>query len=148
MGTEPVDVETLLELAEGQEWSGLPAETVIGHVHFHVSDLGDSQRFYCGLLGFDIALDARESMRALFISAGGYHHHIGLNIWAGQGAAPPSRDAIGLEYATIVYPSEAALELATARLQDGGAEVRDADGQLEVTDPSGITLRLVAASAA
>lgn len=144
MGSDPVDVQGLLALAEGKEWQGLPAGTIIGHIHFHVSDLESSHRFYCGLMGFDLIADGWKSMGALFISAGGYHHHIGLNIWAGQGARHPKENSVGLRYVTIVFPNEAARETTAGRLRDGGVEIRQAEeGQLEVTDPSGNTLRLV-----
>ncbi|KKC47406.1 glyoxalase [Paenibacillus sp. D9] len=146
MGTDPVDVEGLLQLAEGQEWQGLPAGTVIGHVHFHVSDLQAAYDFYCGLLGFDLIADGWQSMGALFVSAGGYHHHIGLNIWAGKGAPPAPERGVGLAYATILYPDAESLAAAMDRLRDGGAEVRDVPEGGEVTDPSGIRLRLASAA--
>jgi catechol 2,3-dioxygenase len=142
MGTDPVDVERLLQLAKGQQWRGLPAGTAVGHVHFHVSDLKNSHDFYCGLLGFDLIVDGWESMGALFVSAGGYHHHIGLNIWAGKGAPLAPEEAAGLSYATILYPDAASLADAADRLREGGSEVRDAGESKEVTDPSGIRLRL------
>ncbi|MCM3748065.1 VOC family protein [Paenibacillus pasadenensis] len=144
MGSDPVDVRGILDLAEGKEWKGLPAGTTIGHIHFHVSDLDASYRFYCGLMGFDMTADTWKLMGALFISAGGYHHHIGLNIWAGQGARHPKENSVGLRYVTIVFPNEAAREASAGRLRDGGVDIRQAEeGQLEVTDPSGNTLRLV-----
>nr|WP_228551640.1 VOC family protein [Paenibacillus sp. B01] len=142
MGTDPVDVEGLLALAEGQPWEGLPDGTVIGHVHFHVAELEAARQFYCGLLGFDLIVDGWQSMGALFISAGGYHHHIGLNIWAGRGAKHPPENAVGLKFATILFPDEAARLAAADRLRAGGVDVREAEGGLEVVDPSGITLRL------
>ncbi|OXM15189.1 VOC family protein [Paenibacillus herberti] len=142
MGSDPVDVKGLLELAEGHEWKGLPAGTIIGHVHFHVADLQTSYNFYGGLMGFDMALDASQQMGALFISAGGYHHHIGLNIWAGQGARHPKENSVGLRYGTILFPSDEARGITVGRLREGGVEVREVEGDLEVTDPSGVTLRL------
>ena len=88
MATDPLDVDGVLgELAQdGRPWEGLPAGTAIGHVHLHVADLRQAEDFYCGVLGFDVT--QRGYPGALFVSAGGYHHHLGLNIWAGAGAPP------------------------------------------------------------
>jgi catechol 2,3-dioxygenase len=144
MATDPIDKDGLVSLAEGTKWEGLPPGTVIGHVHFHVQNLVSSRRFYCDVLGFDIAADA-SSRGALFISAGGYHHHIGLNIWAGENAPIPSAQATGLDYATIVFPDEAALQQALERLLHAGIETARQDGLLLVIDPSGIKLRLATA---
>lgn len=78
MGTDPVDAEDLVAISENLPWQGLPQGTVIGHVHFHVSNLLKAQQFYCDVLGFDIT--CRYGSSALFVSAGGYHHHMGLNM--------------------------------------------------------------------
>ena len=89
MVTEPIDWRGLMHEAEGHEWHGLPAGTKIGHVHLHVNDLNAAKRFYCDQLGLDMMLDGSSGWGALFIAAGGYHHHLGLNIWAGAGAPRP-----------------------------------------------------------
>lgn len=83
MTTDPVDVDGLLAASEGLSWTGLPAGTVMGHVHFHVGDLAEAKKFYVDALGF--AVTAHYGDAAMFISAGGYHHHMGLNTWAGKG---------------------------------------------------------------
>lgn len=93
MSTDPVDVDGLLAISEGAEWRGLPPATRIGHVHFHVGDLREAERFYCQILGFEIT--AHYGGAALFVSAGGYHHHIGLNTWAGVGAPRRRRTRSG-----------------------------------------------------
>jgi catechol 2,3-dioxygenase len=98
----------------------------IGHVHLKVSDLERALGFYCGVLGF--SLMQRFGAQAAFISAGGYHHHIGLNTWESRGGSPPARGATGLYHAAILYPTRADLADALRRLQlaridlDGAAD--------------------------
>jgi catechol 2,3-dioxygenase len=96
----------------------IPAQTTIGHVHLKVSDLQRSLDFYCGVLGFEMVTMYGEE--AAFISAGGYHHHIGLNTWYSKNAPPaPSRSA-GLYHLAILYPSRKDLAVALKRLIDRG----------------------------
>lgn len=90
----------------------------IGHVHLKVSDLERSLAFYCGILGFE--LTQRYGPQAAFVSAGGYHHHIGLNTWHSQGGSPPPRSSTGLYHLAILYPSRAALADALRRLRAAG----------------------------
>ena len=90
----------------------------IGHVHLKVADLERSLAFYCGVLGF--ALTQRYGREAAFISAGGYHHHIGLNTWESQGGSPPAPGTTGLYHVAILYPTRAALADALRRLQQSG----------------------------
>jgi len=90
----------------------------IGHAHLKVSDLERSLRFYCGALGFEIT--QRWGAEAAFISAGGYHHHIGLNTWESAGGLPPAPGTTGLYHAAILYPSRRALAVALQRLIDAG----------------------------
>ncbi|GIP31530.1 VOC family protein [Paenibacillus sp. J2TS4] len=142
MTTDPIDWEGLLEEARGEEWTGLPAGTRIGHVHFHVSDLLQAQSFYCGILGFDVAANYMSQMRALFISAGGYHHHVGLNLWAGIGAPAAPANGTGLAYWTIVYPGAVELTNALEQLHQAGIPVEQQADAWHVTDPFGIRLKL------
>ena len=95
MATDPLDVDGVLAELNGHDepWRGLHPQTVIGHMHLHVADIAQAEAFYCGVLGFDLML--RYGSSASFVSAGGYHHHIGLNIWAGVGAPPPHPDRLG-----------------------------------------------------
>ncbi|MEC0330211.1 VOC family protein [Paenibacillus macerans] len=143
MSTDPVDVDGLLTVSEGAEWRGLPPATLIGHVHFHVGDLREAERFYCQILGFEIT--AHYGGAALFVSAGGYHHHIGLNTWAGVGAPPSPEDAVGLRYFTAALPDLAALGAVESRLANvKAAYERDEQGrEIRLTDPFGIGIKLV-----
>ncbi|ANA79125.1 Glyoxalase/bleomycin resistance protein/dioxygenase [Paenibacillus vortex V453] len=143
MTTDPVDVEGLLALSKDKEWYGLPEGTVIGHVHFHVSSLQDARAFYCDVLGFEVT--AHYGDAALFISAGGYHHHIGLNVWAGRGIPNTPRSAAGIEDYSIVLPSHEELEAVTGRIREAGLQLEQRDGVWAVQDPSDIWIRLVVA---
>jgi catechol 2,3-dioxygenase len=142
MATDPVDLEGLLKEAGDRPWEGVAPGTIIGHVHLHIGNLQAARTFYCGLLGFDVAGDY-DGMRALFVSAGGYHHHIGLNIWAGEGAPQPPQNAPGLSYFTIILPSEAEMQKLMERLERGGITVMQQDEARFVQDPSGISIRLM-----
>src|SRR5687767_15556478 len=93
----------------------------IGHVHLKVADIERSLGFYCGVLGFE--LTQRFGAQAAFISAGGYHHHIGLNTWESQGGSPPPPGHTGLYHLAILYPTRAALSDALRRLKIGRAHV-------------------------
>src|SRR3954453_4964434 len=90
----------------------------IGHVHLKVADLGRALAFYHGVLGFDVT--QRWGDQAAFLSAGGYHHHIGLNTWQSLAGSPPPRGATGLYPLAILYPTRAALGDALRRLIDAG----------------------------
>jgi catechol 2,3-dioxygenase len=92
--------------------------TRIGHVHLKVADLERALHFYCGVLGFD--LTQRYGSEAAFISAGGYHHHIGLNTWASRGGSPPPPGATGLYHLAILYPTQTDLADALQRLVAAG----------------------------
>lgn len=144
MATDPVDIEGLLSISEGAEWKGLEPGTVIGHVHFHVGDLAIAKHFYCDVLGFDITLHYGSA--ALFVSAGGYHHHIGLNTWAGAGAPANPEDAVGIRYFTISIPNQAALDEVTSRLSNSDTLYQEVDGEVTLSDPFGIGIKLVIAN--
>ena len=90
----------------------------IGHVHLRVADLERSLRFYCGVLGFELM--QRMGTEAAFVSAGGYHHHIGLNTWDSRGGSPPPPGTTGLFHVGILYPTRAALADALRRLMKAG----------------------------
>jgi catechol 2,3-dioxygenase len=96
----------------------VPAQTRIGHVHLKVADLERSLQFYCGLLGFELM--ARYGTQAAFISAGGYHHHIGLNTWHSKGAPPATVNGVGLYHTAILYPTRKDLAVIFDRLRKAG----------------------------
>jgi catechol 2,3-dioxygenase len=136
MATLPLDLRHVIaELDPSEPSSGLPGGTRIGHVHLHVADLDEAERFYAGLIGLDVT--ARAYPGALFMSAGGYHHHIGVNTWAGEGAPPPPPGAAGLRHFVVELPGSDELERTLERLRAGGVEVQRADGSARVEDPSG-----------
>jgi len=114
--------------------------TTLGHVHLNVADIGSTDAFYAGTLGFDVT--TRSYPGALFLSAGGYHHHIGSNTWEGPGAPPPPAGALGLDAYEIVLPDAAALELTLARVAEAGLEPREDEAGALVADPSGNSLIL------
>jgi catechol 2,3-dioxygenase len=98
-------------------------ETDIGHVHLHVSDLAQAEAFYAGLLGLEVT--ARGYPGALFLSAGGYHHHLGVNVWSGVGAPSPPPNAVGLLFFAIYVPDRDTWRTLLARMQEAGIEVED-----------------------
>src|SRR5690554_7212286 len=93
----------------------IPAGTRIGHVHLKVSDIQRSLNFYCEVLGFELV--TRYGSEAAFVSAGGYHHHIGLNVWESKNAPPPPRHFTGLYHVAILYPTRRDLAEIVVRLQ-------------------------------
>ncbi|MCA1292101.1 VOC family protein [Paenibacillus sp. alder61] len=140
MTTDPVDVDGLLSASEGADWNGLPDRTKIGHVHFHVGDLQLARRFYCETLGFEVT--AHYGNSALFISAGGYHHHIGLNLWAGAGAPAAPEDAVGVRYFTVSVPNLDELNELEQRLIAGRIPFERHSGDIVLRDPFGIGIRI------
>ena len=145
MATLPLDLDGVLgEIDAGEESpNGMPAGTTMGHVHLQVSDIPAAEGFYNGAIGLDVMV--RSYPGALFLSAGGYHHHLGLNTWQSQGAPPPPEGALGLDRYELVLPSPAAVDEAAGALGEQGDPVRVDDGVL-ATDPSGNRVLLTAAS--
>ncbi|WP_286058855.1 VOC family protein [Bacillus mojavensis] len=143
MTTTAVDIESLLEEAGEERKTTLPNGTVIGHIHLHVSDLNEAKAFYTGVLGFDIVGDYAD-MSALFVSAGGYHHHIGLNIWAGRNAPPKPANASGLDYYTVVLPHQEELKRVADRVKNAGYSIEETENHFHVKDPvSGAFIKFV-----
>ena len=141
MGADPIDLDALLgETTEADRQGRLAAGTVIGHVHLHVARLEDAERFYVGILGFQ--LTQRYGPSALFVSAGGYHHHVGLNTWAGVGAPPPPPGAIGLRHFVVRLPSAAAVEEVAGRLRAASIPIEPAEDGILARDPSGNAIEL------
>lgn len=137
MATLPLDLRALLKEAPAQAESA-PAGTDMGHVHLKVSDLEAARRFWVEIVGFEIM--ARYP-GALFVSAEGYHHHLGLNTWQSSGAAVPPGSSIGLDHFAFRLPPEGLDGLADRLAVAGWAFTRDADG-LRFSDPSGNTVRV------
>ena len=118
----------------------VPAQTRIGHVHLKVADLNRALDFYCGLLGFEIT--TLYGSQAAFISAGGYHHHIGLNTWYSEGASKASREGVGLFHTAILYPTRKDLAQIFKRLREEGYPLTGASDHgvseaLYLDDPDG-----------
>lgn len=156
MSVDPLDLERLLEESAqspgdlrggrvmAESLPPAPEATTIGHVHLHVADLETSERFYVDALGFDVV--TRYGAEALFVSAGGYHHHVGLNTWAGKGAPPPPPGSAGLRWFSLDHSSAAERERTLARLRGAGVEVERAGEDYLVRDPSRNGIRLTARS--
>ncbi|MBP1973744.1 VOC family protein [Cohnella thailandensis] len=140
MRTDPLDAAGLLREAEVREWEGLPVGTRIGHVHLHVGDLNRAEAFYSRLLGFRIML--RYGPSALFAGAGGYHHHLGLNVWAGEGAPATPDRATGLKYFTIVNPDPDHIEWLLEEFAARSIPVDARGDGWYFKDPFGIGIRL------
>ena len=137
MATLPLDVEGVLASAPaGEAGEGMAEGTTLGHVHLQVGSIPAADAHYTDGMGFEATV--RGYPGALFVSAGGYHHHIGLNTWAGEGAPPPPPGARGLRSYTIVLPDETALQQTLTAARDAGIEPGEDDhGRTVVADPSG-----------
>jgi catechol 2,3-dioxygenase len=137
MTTAPLDVESLfgeLEDPASEPFEGLPGGTTMGHVHLRVADVPETVRFYGEVLG--MGLMAQLGPTAAFLSAGGYHHHIGGNTWESRGASPAPAGFATLRHATIVLPGRQELDEVVARVADAGQEPEARDDGTLVRDPS------------
>lgn len=139
MTTAPLDLDDLFASTPGS-WDGMPAGTQIGHIHLRVNDLARAEAFYAATLGFDVM--ARGYPGALFVAAGGYHHHIGLNTWAGRvGPADPAGP--GLRYFAVVLPDRETRDALVARARAAGIQVVPGEGGgVLLRDPDGIGVML------
>lgn len=139
MSTKPLDVASVLAEAAGQKWDGMPAGTRIGHVHFHVGNLDEAAQFYHAGLGMDKIVWSYPG--ALFMSAGGYHHHVATNTWASGASVASDDDARLLDWELVVPDSES-VQAAAASIAAAGFSV-DRDGDVLVADdPWGIRVRV------
>jgi catechol 2,3-dioxygenase len=144
MDTLPLDLDGVLgELRREDADAPMPPGTRMGHVHLNVGELTAAEAFYSGALGFDVTV--RGYPGALFVSAGGYHHHLGLNTWAGEGAPPPPAGSRGLRRFEIRLAGAAQLAAEEDRLRQAGFEPAREDGEVRVADPSGNQVALTAA---
>ncbi len=139
MTTVPLDVPNLVAAAGDTPWTGAPAGTVLGHVHLHVRDIGDAERFYHNGVGFDKVVWNYPG--ALFLSAGGYHHHLGTNTWAANAPLSTDDDARLLEW-EIVLPSTNDVSAAARAIESAGFAIQRDDGDATARDPWGTQLRL------
>jgi catechol 2,3-dioxygenase len=159
MATLPLDLDDLVrELADGEaadddtrallsapaEDPGMPAGTTMGHVHLQIADVAAAEAFYAGVLGFSVTV--RGYPGALFVAAGGYHHHLGLNTWESAGGPPADPAARGLRDFALALPSAAERDALAAHAADAGHPVRREGDDALVTDPFGIAVRLTSAT--
>ena len=140
MTTNHLDVDDLVRAARGEPWTGTPPGTVLGHVHLYVDDIDKAAAFYHDALGFDKVVWSYPG--ALFLSAGGYHHHLGTNTWAKGAPRATDADARLLEW-EILVPTRKDAEEAARHVKNAGYEVKQEDGEWILTDPWGTSLRLV-----
>ncbi|HVG99391.1 MAG TPA: VOC family protein [Miltoncostaeaceae bacterium] len=135
MATLPLDVEGVVgEMPPGPD-DGMPDGTSMGHVHLQVRDIPEAEAFWSGVLGFEPTV--RGYPGALFVSAGGYHHHVGLNTWGTAGAPPPPEGARGLSRVEVVVPGAAELDRIEGRARAAGAAAERGEEGLRLRDPSG-----------
>jgi catechol 2,3-dioxygenase len=146
-GRDPIDLEELFSHLRPDDSldTPMPDGTKMGHVHLHVADVADALRFYHDLVGFDVM---GHVPGVGFVSAGGYHHHLGLNEWAGRGARPAPAGAAGLRRFTIELPTESDLKDVVGRLEHGEVRVAEEDGGFTAVDPSAnrVLFKVAAAS--
>ena len=136
-GREPLDTGALfgLLMPEDRLDVPIPPATHLGHVHLHVRDVEEAVTFYHGVLGFDL-MGISTTFQAAFVSAGGYHHHIGLNSWQGVGAPPPPANAVGLRDFTILLPDQKALDDVRLRVENAGIPINQMRNGGLIHDPS------------
>lgn len=142
MAVDPIDAEGVVQEAalSGENWSGMPSGTVMGHVHLHVSNLAEAEKFYTDGLGFEVVTSMGG--QALFLSDQKYHHHIGLNVWNGIGIPALPEQTAGLDFYTLVFADEEKRSQTAERLRTLGAEVTEAAAYWETRDPSGNKIRM------
>ncbi|WP_108671686.1 VOC family protein [Peribacillus acanthi] len=135
MASIPLDVQNLLAVSQGKAWVGMPNGTTIGHIHLHVKELNESEKFYTNGLDFDVV--TRYGGQALFISYNQYHHHIGLNTWNGVGAPEPSENSVGMVHYTIKFRDAEKLSKIIEQLNLLGALIVREGENWKTIDPSG-----------
>jgi catechol 2,3-dioxygenase len=141
--TLPLDVDDLLgelENPAAEPFDGLPDGTIVGHTHLRVADVDSTIAFYRDVLGFRLMAELRSM--AAFHGAGGYHHHVGANIWESAGASPAPPGTATLRHAAILVPDREELDRVAGRVADAGQEPEERDGGVLVRDPSGNVLLL------
>jgi catechol 2,3-dioxygenase len=144
MTTEPLDVKDLLGEADG-DFDRMPTGTTMGHVHLKVASIPQTVEFYRDVLGFDLVVE--RVPQAAFLSAGGYHHHLGANTWESAGAPAPPAGSAALRHATVVLPSAEARDEVVRRVADAGQEPEETATGTLVRDLSGNAVVLTATAA-
>ena len=139
MTTIPLDAQSVVDAAHGEPWTGAPAGTTMGHVHLHVTDIDRASAFYHDALGFDRMVWSYPG--ALFLAAGGYHHHLGTNTWAAQAPLAAENDARLLEW-ELLLPDESSVEEAARSVEGAGHAVQRGENGVGLRDPWGTALRL------
>jgi catechol 2,3-dioxygenase len=143
-GPKRLDLDALLATVGGEELSAQVRPGLrVGHVHLHVGDIAAGLAFYRDVLGFEVWA---KMPSAAFVSAGGYHHHLGFNTWRGEGAAPMPEGIVGLRHWTIVLETPAEVEEVRARVRAAEIDSGDVPGGFAVTDPFGMAVHIVAAA--
>lgn len=147
MGTGPVDIRGVIAEGDriGTAWDGMPAGTTIGHIHLQVGNIQQAADFYHGVLGFDIVAGLGS---ALFVSAGGYHHHLGMNIWHSNHGGPAPDGFVRLLDFTVALPSDAARNAVVERITAAGIPTIQAGDTITVLDPWDNRINLRVGSAA
>lgn len=147
MDTLPADIQGLLTLGQTlkDRFDTAPAGTTVGHVHLKVADLAATKAFYIDALGFDLMATYPG---ALFVAAGGYHHHLGLNVWQSRGRPRVAGTETGLIETTLVLPGGTGIDTAAGRLSNAGFDVVASGADAIATDPAGLKLHLIAGVAA
>jgi catechol 2,3-dioxygenase len=137
MDTKPLDIDNLIgELMDKpSNWEGIHPKTDMGHVHLYVSTLGEAQHFYREIIGLELM--QKLDTTAAFLSANGYHHHVAINTWLGEGAPAPDADASGLRWFELVVPDQNALDAIKSRAKAAGVKTKKQDGGFLLRDPSG-----------
>jgi catechol 2,3-dioxygenase len=132
-GPAPLDLDSLLATAAGtQPAASVDAGLQVGHVHLHVGDIGEGLAFYRDVLGFE---EQANLGSAAFVSAGGYHHHLGFNVWRGRGVGPAPAQTVGLRHWTVLLPTEQNVASVRARVDAAGLGAEPVDGGFVSRDP-------------
>jgi catechol 2,3-dioxygenase len=142
MATEPLDFDSVVAEGQGKPWAGMPSGTTIGHVHLHVGDIAEAKAFYHTAVGLDVMVWSYPG--ALFLSAGGYHHHLGTNTWAGANAKPPASNEPQLLAWELVLPNptDVASAVASIAAMDFAVSPEEPGGSI-AQDPWGTALHLI-----
>jgi catechol 2,3-dioxygenase len=141
-GPDPLDLGALLETVAEEESQPVDPAMTVGHLHLHVGDLDAAKRFYVDVVGFDVMTYLPS---AVFVAAGGYHHHVGFNTWRGPGVPPAPDGTVGLRHFTGVLRDEAELDALLTRAQAAGVDVEDTAEGPVLRDPSGNALLFLTA---